>query len=162
MRSPTPMAATVVFTVALVSFSPTKVIAAECPFLAAMGKSSADVSGDLWDLAFGGGPDTAYGSSSTTTGSMDQQDPDRDLRRYDHYKSGSAYKYQRNHNNRANVYSKLSDIWLCLACAVGWTVWLVSATRSNSHVEPSIFESQDSKKVDRIGSGSKQQLPGGK
>jgi hypothetical protein len=109
--------------------------AAECPFLAKLGKSSDEVGGDLWELILGGAQ--PHSSSQTS-------ESHRDLRRYDHYKSGSAYNYQRNRNQ--TVYSSLSDIWLCLACAVGWTVWLISAT-STSQVEPSIYESQDSKKI---------------
>jgi hypothetical protein len=35
----------------------------------------------------------------------------------------------------------LSDIWLWLACALGWTVWLVSATRQ-SEPDPFLLEAR--------------------
>jgi hypothetical protein len=114
-------------------------MAAACPFLTKLGKSSDDVSGDLWELVLGA-PNTPVSDESNSSTN------DRDLRRYDHYNSGTAYKYQRDRNQRANIYSSLSDIWLCLACALGWTVWLVSATRK-SQVEPSVYDSQESKKI---------------
>lgn len=109
--------------------------AAECPFLKAIGKSSQDVTGDLWDF-IAGVQQEALGTTA-----------DRDLKRYHHYKSGSGYQYEHNRNKRAHVYTSLADIWLCLACAVGWTVWLVSATRAQTTVEPSVFESQESRKI---------------
>ncbi len=109
--------------------------ATECPFLTRLGKSSDDTTGDLWSVVAGGNSKTFFART------------ERDLRRYHHYKSGSGYKYEHNRNKHANVYTSLSDIWLCLACAVGWTVWLVSATRAKSTVEPSVFEAQESRKI---------------
>ena len=120
---------------------------AQCPFLAAtLGKSSDEWDGrnDLWTLFVGEQTNHPIFANAPLAFS-DRQTTHRDLRRYDHYKSGSAYKYQRNRYKHANVYSSLSDIWLCLACAVGWCVWLVSATRSHSRTESSVFESQQSK-----------------
>lgn len=78
----------------------------------------------------------------------------RDLRRYDHYKSGSAYQYKNYRNKKSDVYSSLADIWLCLACALGWTVWLVSTMRSQSNVDAGMmgmgsimFEEKESREV---------------
>jgi len=48
-------------------------------------------------------------------------------------------------NNRSNsTPTTLSDVWLCLACALGWSIWLVS-TRQPPH--QLIFEQQDSSKA---------------
>jgi hypothetical protein len=49
-----------------------------------------------------------------------------------------------NHSNQKTVYAKLSDVWLCLACALGWSVWLVSTHNEHSELEP--FQ-RDSKRV---------------
>jgi len=42
--------------------------------------------------------------------------------------------------------TELSDVWLCLACALGWTVWLLSS-RKQAEVVPSIFDQQQSIQV---------------
>jgi hypothetical protein len=107
-----------------------------CPFLASINvKTNAETfSGDLLQLV------------------IDLDDKHRDLqkRRYDHYNSGSASQYKNYRNKKQIVYSNLADIWLCLACAVGWTVWLVSATRSqttNSGIGSTLFDEKESKQV---------------
>ena len=110
-----------------------------CPFLAALGATTLDrdeaaLSGDLWQMVVG----------------MDDKHRTLQKRRYDHYKSGSAYHYKNYRNKNEVVYSSLMDIWLCLACAVGWTVWLVSVTQSSttsSGVGSTLFEEQESKEV---------------
>ena len=40
--------------------------------------------------------------------------------------------------------TSLSDVWLCLACALGWTIWLVSTQQP---VQQLIFEERDSSKA---------------
>ena len=47
------------------------------------------------------------------------------------------------------TYAKLSDIWLCLACALGWTVWLVSNTKGPLQTNSSdcVFDQQACRKV---------------
>jgi hypothetical protein len=40
--------------------------------------------------------------------------------------------------------STLSDVWLCLACALGWTLWLVNLRQAQ---QPLLFEQRDSRKV---------------
>ncbi|KAL3940604.1 MAG: hypothetical protein SGBAC_004888 [Bacillariaceae sp.] len=42
--------------------------------------------------------------------------------------------------------TELSDVWLCLACALGWSVWLLSS-KKQAKVEPSIFDRKESIKV---------------
>jgi hypothetical protein len=40
--------------------------------------------------------------------------------------------------------TNLSDVWLCLACALGWSVWLISTQQPNQQL---LFEQQDCEKV---------------
>jgi hypothetical protein len=47
-----------------------------------------------------------------------------------------------NHSNQNTVYARISDVWLCLACALGWSVWLVSTRYENSELEPFQRDSQ--------------------
>ena len=46
-------------------------------------------------------------------------------------------------------YAELSDIWLCLACALGWTVWLVNSRQYllKTDREGTIFDQEESVKV---------------
>jgi hypothetical protein len=84
------------------------------------------------------------------TGQDDNKHRDLQKGRYNHYKSGSGKQYKNYRNRNETSYSSLTDIWLCLACAMGWTVWLVSVTRSystNSGVGSSLFEEKESKQV---------------
>lgn len=120
-------------------------VEATCPVLSALGTNSID-------LGLQPDEDGEWKSNFLLPGSQQekewrmQQKRARDLRRYDHYNSGSAYEYRS--RNGPPSYSTLADIWLCLACALGWTVWLVGATRSQNPMESaSVFESQDSKTV---------------
>ena len=65
---------------------------------------------------------------------------------YDHYRSGTyAMEYD-------YAPSSISDIWVCLACALGWMVWFVSVTHRSKHDvnttdKTSIFDHEESKTV---------------
>lgn len=54
----------------------------------------------------------------------------------------------RNLSNR-KTYAELSDIWLCLACALGWAVWLVNSRQSllKTEMESTIYDQEESTRV---------------
>jgi len=61
---------------------------------------------------------------------------------------GKSQRYEfldENGRGRSSKPPSLSDIWLCMACALGWCVWLVSARQPPQGLEN--FEEQDSAKV---------------
>ena len=59
---------------------------------------------------------------------------------------GNYYEYSAELDS--TTYSTLSDIWLCLACALGWSVWLVSTRAQSQEESPaSDFDAQNTKKV---------------
>jgi hypothetical protein len=60
------------------------------------------------------------------------------------YASSSAIADDRSLGSRS--YAELSDLWLCLACALGWTVWLVSS-RKQAEPEPIIYDVEESSQV---------------
>ena len=47
-------------------------------------------------------------------------------------------------DSRTNTKTSLSDVWLCLACALGWSIWLVSTRQPPQEI---VFEVQDSAKA---------------
>ena len=76
-----------------------------------------------------------------------------DYNNYNRTKYNSNGYHSYNNQNDAirrrrkhKVYSTLSDVWLCLACALGWTVWILSSTRPE-HAEMLRYQNESSKKV---------------
>jgi hypothetical protein len=64
------------------------------------------------------------------------------------YASSSTIANDRSLGSRSSSskYAELADLWLCLACALGWTVWLVSS-RKQSEPEPIIYDLEESIQV---------------
>ena len=62
--------------------------------------------------------------------------------------TSSDIGFQRNLSSR-NSYAELSDIWLCLACALGWAIWLVNTRQSllKTELESTIFDQEESTRV---------------
>lgn len=60
-----------------------------------------------------------------------------------HHRKGRYYEFL-NDDSRNHSASSLSDVWLCLACALGWTLWLVNLRQTQ---QPLVFEKRDSRKV---------------
>ena len=77
---------------------------------------------------------------------------DGDYNEYNRNKYDGNYQTNQNGGNtvrrrrRHKVYSSLSDVWLCLACALGWTVWMLSSTRPE-YAEMLRYQNESSKKV---------------
>ena len=69
-------------------------------------------------------------------------DHGRERRRERH---GKSQYYEFLDGDASSKPSSLSDIWLCMACALGWCVWLVSARQPPQGLEN--FEEQESAKV---------------
>jgi hypothetical protein len=73
--------------------------------------------------------------TSTTNGTSIQYtvNTDTSLRR----------RRRQQHNNN---FATLSDVWLCMACALGWAVWFVSSTRPE-HSELLRYQTESSHRV---------------
>jgi hypothetical protein len=55
------------------------------------------------------------------------------------------YNYQSSSSSSSSFTAELSDIWLCLACAVGWTVWLIGSYKSAA--SDTVYDSEESIQV---------------
>mmetsp|Transcript_25667 Transcript_25667/g.60470 ORF Transcript_25667/g.60470 Transcript_25667/m.60470 type:complete len:423 (+) Transcript_25667:97-1365(+) len=63
-------------------------------------------------------------------------------RRLNNRHKSSYYQFQ--DGDTRSTPTTLSDVWLCLACALGWSIWLVSTRQPPQQL---IFEQEDSSKA---------------
>eukprot|EP00536_Pseudo-nitzschia_multiseries_P008257 jgi/Psemu1/325124/estExt_fgenesh1_pg.C_2080004 len=78
---------------------------------------------------------------------QEEEQEQRQLKNRGH--KSSYYQFQEsngnsNSNGNNNTPTTLSDVWLCLACALGWSIWLVSTRQPPQQL---IFEQEDSSKA---------------
>eukprot|EP00980_Cylindrotheca_fusiformis_P004946 scaffold1051_cov119-Cylindrotheca_fusiformis.AAC.21 len=63
---------------------------------------------------------------------------------------GSIHATQNTANGRSlgsqTSTAELSDLWLCLACALGWTLWLISSHKQ-TQPEPMVYDQEESIQV---------------
>jgi hypothetical protein len=88
-------------------------------------------------------------ATSTEQQQQQQQQQKQQQKHIPMYGGAHNSNYNYNYNDESDIhYATLSDIWLCLACALGWSVWLVS-TRAQSQEEAALseFDIQDSQRV---------------
>ena len=65
-------------------------------------------------------------------------------RKLDNGHKSRYYQFQDGDTRSNTTPTTLSDVWLCLACALGWSIWLVSTRQPPQQL---IFEQQDSSKA---------------
>jgi hypothetical protein len=98
---------------------------------------AATVQGDTKDdsrIDFQNYPSIGVDASSSSLQQQQQQHPrqEQERRRQQRNNYGQNNHYEQSNTTTSTSstrYATLSDIWLCLACALGWTVWWVSNTR---------------------------------
>ena len=95
--------------------------------------------------------------SSPPARKRDKQRLDRFHRHLGHPHKNGIYKFL--DKNETLPYSTIGDVWLCLAFALGWTVWLLSLltqqhqgqsgvdTNSSTMIHYSEFDTNESRKV---------------
>ena len=83
-----------------------------------------------------------YGLASDEEETRNTAKQYRNLNQHHGHHKSSYYKFL--NDEAQSKHTTLMDVWLCLACALGWSCWFVSTTQPNDRL---LFETRDSQKV---------------
>jgi len=99
------------------------------------GIANIGVHGDNNELRF---PDHPFQSNQQFQKHNGDDSPNQ--RKLNHRRKSTYYEFLE--SKKSTSPTTLFDVWLCLACALGWSIWMFSTQRPAQEV---IFEQQDSK-----------------